>query len=489
MEEIRLTPFAPALIESMRSVGYSLETSIADLLDNSISAGAKNIRIRFDPLDIPYIAIIDDGHGMDPEELTNAMRHGSTSPLVARESTDLGRFGLGLKTASLSQCRNLTVISKKNGTISARQWNLDLIMEREDWILLSPNRDEIRNFPHAADLDSLDHGTVVVWQDLDRLIAGEKSVKDAIEHHMHHAREHLGLVFHRYLSDEPGFERVAISINENPVMPVDPFLRKSLATQALPVDKFVVEGETVTVTPYILPHISKLTPEERKLAGGEEGLRSHQGFYVYRNRRLVIWGTWFRLARMEELSKLARVQVDIPNSLDHLWTLDVKKSTMYPPHIVRQNISRIIGRIAEGSKRVYTFRGRKTPSEHLISIWSRIECREGIFYRISKDHPMISAIADKLDSEGRSLFYSLFRTIENGFPKYVLYADMASDSGRTMGEELYTDEDLLAMARNFISLASETRSMDEIMKILPMCEPFGLYPEQTVHIMEVIKNG
>jgi hypothetical protein len=192
---------------------------------------------------------------------------------------------------------------------------------------------------------------------------------------------------------------------------------------------------------------------------------------------------------MEELSKLARVQVDIPNSLDHLWTLDIKKSTMYPPHEVRQNISRIIGKIAEGSRRVYTFRGRKTLPENIIPIWSRIDSREGIFYRISRDHPMISAIADKLDGEGRSLFYSLFRTIENGFPKDALYADMASDSGRRMGEELYTDEDLLAMARNFLSLASETLSIDEIMKILPMCEPFGLYPEQTVRIMEVIKNG
>ena len=489
MEEIRLTPFAPALIESMRSVGYSLETSIADLLDNSISAGAKNIRIRFDPLDSPHITIIDDGGGMGPEELTQAMRHGSMSPLASRSSSDLGRFGLGLKTASLAQCRVLTVISKKKGTVSAKQWNLDLIMEREDWILLSPNRDEILDFPHAADLDLLEHGTVVVWQNLDRLIAGEKSVRDAIEHHMRHAREHLGLVFHRYLSDEDASGKVAISINENPVIPVDPFLRKSSATQALPMEKFSVEGEIVTVTPYILPHISKLTSEERKLAGGEEGLRKHQGFYVYRNRRLVIWGTWFRLARMDELSKLARVQVDIPNSLDHLWTLDVKKSTMYPPHIVRQNISRIIGRIAEGSRRVYTFRGRKTPPENMIPIWSRIDSREGIFYRISKDHPIISAIADKLDSEGRSLFYSLFRTIENGFPRDALYADMASDSGGTMGEELYTDEELLEVAKNFISLASETLSMDEIMKILPICEPFGLYPAKTVQIMGVIKNG
>ena len=114
MAEISLTPYAPAIIESMRAIGYSLESAVADIIDNSIAAGASKINVYFNPLDEPFIAIIDDGRGMEQGELTEAMRHGGRVLNVQRQPTDLGRFGLGLKTASLSQCRRLTVVSMKD---------------------------------------------------------------------------------------------------------------------------------------------------------------------------------------------------------------------------------------------------------------------------------------------------------------------------------------------------------------------------------------
>ena len=151
-EEIFLPPVATDLLESMRALGYSFESAVADLLDNSISAQARNIDIRFSPFDAPYVAILDDGIGMSSEELTAAMRHGSKNPTALRSTDDLGRFGLGMKTASLSQCRRMTVVSLKDGALSGRCWDLDHIAVRQDWILLRIPTETIKTLPMAENL-------------------------------------------------------------------------------------------------------------------------------------------------------------------------------------------------------------------------------------------------------------------------------------------------------------------------------------------------
>ncbi len=142
MKEIHLPPLAPTLIESLRAIGYLFETAIADLIDNSISAGSGKIEIQFRPFDNPYVAVIDDGCGMTSDELVQAMRHGCQHPVYERDWKDLGRFGLGMKTASLSQCRRLTVASIKNGDLSAGCWDIDIIDARKDWILITLSPEE-----------------------------------------------------------------------------------------------------------------------------------------------------------------------------------------------------------------------------------------------------------------------------------------------------------------------------------------------------------
>src|SRR5262249_35714401 len=139
-------------------------------------------------------------------------------------------------------------------------------------------------------------------------------------------------------------------------------------------------------------HYSRMSEREKELAAGEDGLLGRQGFYVYRSRRLILGGTWFRLASREELTKLARVRVDIPNSLDHLWTLDIKKSVVHPPAARRANRQRTVGRIAGASRQVFRFRGRPTETGATIHLWQRIEDRDGVVYRINKDHPLVSAL-------------------------------------------------------------------------------------------------
>ena len=283
----------------MRAIGYSLETAVADIIDNSIAAKSRAVSIRFFPDDDPYVAIIDDGGGLSEEDLTRAMQHGSQNPNETRSSSDLGRFGLGLKTASLSQCRQLTVVSYKDGRLSGQRWDLDVITKTKKWTLLSLNRSELSQIPHIEQLRKQARGTLVVWRALDRLAVGETSIETALGNGMLRVRAHLALVFHRFLSDEIPQERLSISINENPVEPHDPFLQKHKGIQRLPEDVFEVEGAAVQVQPFILPHYSRMSEQEKMLAAGEDGLLGRQGFYVYRGRRLIIGGTWFRLARRE----------------------------------------------------------------------------------------------------------------------------------------------------------------------------------------------
>src|SRR4030042_421654 len=177
MQEILLPPYAPVLMESTRALGFFSEAAVADFLDNSISADSTNIEIQYRPWDNPYLYILDNGRGMLPDEITAAMRYGSRNPLDIRDKSDLGRFGLGLKTASLSQCRCLTVISKKGGILSGRRWDLDIIGQRQDWILLQLDQSQMDEIPGIGDLTTSDHGTLIIWHKLDRLTSGTASLE------------------------------------------------------------------------------------------------------------------------------------------------------------------------------------------------------------------------------------------------------------------------------------------------------------------------
>lgn len=358
MKTINLPPYAPTLMESTRAIGYSLEGAIADVIDNSLATGASKIDIEFYPIGDEYIAVLDNGNGMKPDELTNAMQYGSKSPNELRDLNDLGRYGLGLKTASLSQCRRLTVVSVCEGEVSGRRWDLDFVQQVGEWSLIILDAEDIESLPCFQKLKLLRNGTLVIWQNLDKLKVGSIDFEASLGTKMDRVREHLALVFHRYLSGESGLNKIEIQMNDRPVEALDPFLSKKSA-QIMDNEIINLRGAQVVVKPFILPHISTMSAQEINMLGGKDGLRKQQGFYVYRNKRLLIWGTWFRMMRQGELSKLARVQVDIPNSLDDLWTLDIKKSTAYPPEEVRKNLSNILRKIADSSKRKWTFRGKK----------------------------------------------------------------------------------------------------------------------------------
>jgi hypothetical protein len=490
MREISLPPFAPALIESMRAVGYSFGSAVADLIDNSITAGATTVEIQFSPPDCRYIAILDDGCGMGPDELIAAMRHGSTNPLAERAANDLGRFGLGLKTASLSQCRRLTVVSLNQGVLSGCRWDLDLVSKREDWIVEELGRSDLSSLPLLGQLREKGHGTLVLWESFDRLAAGFASVADAVEDCVANARHHLGLTFHRFIAgDLPGQKKLAISFNNDPIDPQDPFLTNHRATQALPEETILVEGATVEVQPYILPHPTKLTPRDIELAGGERDLYRDQGFYIYRSRRLLLHGTWFRFLAVGELTKLARVRVDIPNSLDHLWNIDIRKSVASPPTAVRRALSRVVDKIAEGSRRVYNYRGRTSSDNRFSYAWEKTESRDGISYRINRKHPLVESLCIALSESPAALLSALLDTLETALPVDALYADLAKFRAN-MNQDLGLDENLLyEIARRLLDACQdEGDKIDALIARLPFVEPFCLKPEVSEQIIARLKD-
>jgi hypothetical protein len=427
MREERLPPFAPAMLDSMRAIGYTFEAAVADIIDNSVAAGASRVDVQFRTDPHPYVAIIDDGEGMTADALRQAMRHGGMGPNLSRSTRDLGRFGLGLKTASLSQCRRLTVITRRDGSTSAARWDLDLIAEREDWVVLFLDPADVQSLPHVAELNAASSGTVILWQDFDRATVGEASPDTALGKLVDLARDHVALAFHRYLSGDDGGTRMSIAINNQPLPVLDPFLSTKRSTKRLPPETLDIDGTTVTFRPFILPHISKMSREDLTLAGGQEGLRRYQGFYVYRGRRLITHGTWFRLLRQGELTKLARVQVDIPNSLDQLWALDVKKSTAYPPEAIREGLLRTIDRIAGESRTVYTFRGARINKKDVTHLWERLDLRGGFNYEINRRHPIVVETERIIAQTDLAKLEPLLRALEMALPVDSIYADMASD--------------------------------------------------------------
>jgi len=483
MNVIDLPPFAPTLIESTRAIGYSLESAVADIIDNSIAAEAGSVKISFFPIGDEYISILDNGYGMSSDELTRAMQYGSKNPLEGRDEKDLGRFGLGLKTASLSQCRKLTVASMKDGQLSIRRWDIDYVKKSGKWSLLNIDEDsEIQKIPTIDKLREQGTGTLVVWQKLDRLKAGEIDFNKSMGRMFDNVRDHLELVFHRYLSGESGIKKLKISINDCELQPKNPFLVKK-SNRPMDDETLIIHGAKIIIRPYILPHFSSLTPDEVNELGGKDGLRKLQGFYVYRNKRLLVWGTWFRMQRKGELSKLARIQVDIPNTLDDLWTLDIKKSSAIPPAEVRTNLQNVIIKMAENSKRKYTVRGKKEVSDKTTHIWNRMKARGGgFYYEINRDYPAIAELI-QINPAYKDMVDALLKQIETGLPLNQLYVDLNNDAYLTNEKEI-PDKEILNGLRAMIPKEGSSERKIEFLNQMAEIEPFSEHPE----LVEIIRK-
>lgn len=435
-------------MESMRAVGYSLETAIADVVDNSIAADARSVQILYQAQpDSAYVAILDDGWGMDDEAIVSAMQLASTSAVDERLATDLGRFGLGLKTASLSQCRCLTVISKKNGVVSGARWDMDHLARVRKWELLILSDREVSSVPGIHLLRNLDAGTLVVWTKLNDADLESDVFAEIWDQRMVDAKDHLALVFHRFLAGEHG-KKLAILLNGTGIKPADPFLVRNSATQAGSEEQLAIGNTHITIKPYTLPYLNKMTPADKKAAQVNGSLRDSQGFYVYRGMRLVIGGSWFRVAPRTELGKLARVRVDIPNTLDHLWALDIKKSMAVPPPAVKNVLRKVIDRLVQPSQRAFKHKGTKEKGpKDTLATWEAIQDRNSFFYKINRNHPVLRVLSTTLSDNELHTLESFIRNIESSFPIQDAYVRLAGDQLAASPQP--TESEILDELRDF----------------------------------------
>lgn len=465
-------PLASSLVESLRDVGYTFESAIADIIDNSITARASQVKIFFDIQNTePIIAIVDNGVGMNYDELLMAMKIGSKSPLDERESSDLGRFGLGLKTASFSQCRKLTVVSSQNSQRIGMSWDLDLIAKTNDWSLQILENIHINQLYKLDELSS--NGTLVLWENTDRISDRTVSAKfeDEINAKINIVKNHLELVFHRFLDGE--FSKVSMFINGEQLKSFDPFNKKNQATQLLVEETIEIDENSIKIQPFILPHHSKTTKKEYEQHQGDGGYLKNQGFYVYRNGRLLIHGTWFRLVPQKELYKLARVQIDLPNALDDLWKIDVKKSHASPPAIIRERLKKIIEKIVRPSAEVYIGKGHRESSA-TNAFWHKESARGGIKYSINKGHPYISEFVDDLPDYKKTEFKNLLDYIGDFFPLDLAITEY-SQNPNDFEKVTLDDKALKELALKQFEVLKNSFSLEQFISFLENTEPTNKY--------------
>jgi hypothetical protein len=475
-------PEASSMIETFRAIGYGIEAAIADIVDNSVSAEAKNVWIKFDwKGSETWVSVKDDGCGMNNEELIQAMKPGSKNPLDDRNRKDLGRFGLGLKTASFSQCRKLTVLSKKDDSISYWTWDLDYVKESGRWELLKFLPDE----GMETGIDNQKSGTIVVWNEIDRLVKNfHPDDKKALEKFllvMDQAKKHLAMVFHRFIDNGS----IKIWFQEREVKAWNPFLTSEPATQIFP-DEYLNNGKVI-VKGFVLPHKSKISPETYKEAEGPKGWGEQQGFYVYRNERLLLSGDWLGLYRKEEHYKLARIQIDLPNTLDSEWQIDIKKSVARPPIVLREQLKAYSSRVRAQAVEVYRHKGRTVKQllgQKFVPLWIDHKRGDKWFYRINREHPLIEKSKNQAETEPDKAIESLIRFIEETVPSRSIYIKEASDEDALGKPFEGTDQEPIrkAMKQMYDKLVNEGKTDEQAKSIIFNIDPFHLFP----HFLEFI---
>ena len=413
MKFIPNPPDATSLMTSARSFGnYDLPGALADLIDNSIKAQARHIQLSCQyNSGAPRVSVLDDGYGMTQEELHAAMKPASANPLAERSPDDLGRFGWGMKSASFSQCKKLTVISNKNGILSGAEWNLDDVHEFAMGVLSQQELEEISAF-------ELHHrpGTEILWSDCDRLSENGTITEDEFNDLIVHTRNRIALIYHKYLSGiVPRRKALRISLNGQDIDGYDPFYRDHHATQQLEHETLKIGKNRIEIQPYVLPHYSKITLSEYEQLGGEDGFVRNQGFYVYRNHRLIISGTWFRLAKYGELSQLIRISVEIPNSLDDIWKITIDKGDAQLPANLKNRLKQIVDGLKKRSARVFRSKGGRIDRDE-TTVWTRHAKGGEIHYSINRKHPLVASLLEIDHQNTKRAAVAVIEIIEQSFP-------------------------------------------------------------------------
>lgn len=432
MNKLCLPPVAGPFIQSLRSIGYSIESAIADVIDNSISAQADSIDIFTEwRNNDPILAIMDDGHGMTPAKVKDAMQLGAVGPEDDRSADDLGRFGMGLKTASFSQCKKLTLISRisPHDPWYGLRWDLDLVEKTNQWLVEVMNTDDCETCLKDIEFEH-SKGTAVIWNTFDKAIdptaaSGERDYDRRIKG----LTDHLSLTFHRFIRGEDVPRRISLKVNNRVIEGMDPFATRPesgrQASTLLSDESIRLGSYSVKIKAYLLPHPTSFSHSFATKVSPNGDHHTGQGLYIYRAGRLIVSGGWHRLAKASEANKLARIQVEFGNEADSLWRIDVRKSRVDLPSSLREQLRRIITQCAKKSSTTFTRRARM-PSIDVEPVWQRIYNRDKarVNYVLNRSHPALAEMLQDINCSQTKV--ALIGLIEAALPVELIKNDVSA---------------------------------------------------------------
>ena len=502
-EDLDLSPDPAALVDSLRAFPYTASSAIADLIDNSIAAGARVVKIftRWNNSN-PIVEVIDDGSGMSAGELADALRFAGAGPSAQRAVTDLGRFGLGLKTASLSQCSRVIVTTMQSGAVANLGWDVDELQLSRSWKPSRSVEDELTS--HKALLNN-QNGTVVSWQKLDRLLGRDlvnQSIED-LDEVFEKVQDYLEMVFHRFMRrvNQDGEKQLTIYLNNFKLLPWDPFLEEyPVADQVWKVEDQDVPlpGGISRIVGYVLPTEREATTDgalDMWEKSGRKQWNKLQGFYVYRLDRLLTMGGYLDLGRLlDEHSKLARICIELDNKTDNDWLLDVTKSSVTAPVRVRRQLEHVARRTCSQAtkrfrSRVKTFcrtcnrRPCACPRQREIElVWRIPDLQENSGkFSVNEKHSLLAKFSANLEESERKLFKSILKLISKTVPVVFLKAVPTTDEGMR-GLSFRDDNDSSKLIGDlvlyfFLERQKAGDNLQSIKETLNFLQPFCDYPD------------
>lgn len=484
---IQAIPKAHDLLPALQKIGYKHVDAVADLIDNSIYAQASKINVKFEWNDgkDPEIIIIDNGCGLSYDDLIQAMNI-SSDQTAERSDTDLGRFGMGLKTASLSLGNRMTVITKRDGILSDARWDIDSLRQVENngsvehgWVISVENEDEKTQY-WRKNLDTLSSGTVLLIDNLDLDISSQyidtamkkfNKLKQDVVHH-------LSITFHRFIEDKEN--GVEIQVDGDAVPSWNPIYPGS---EELEPEDTTFDGYKYVIKKYVLPSPLHLTEEEERDAAGKRGWRQNQGIYVYRNRRLIVGGSWLTYVKKDSAYNLARIVVDIPAKHDQLWKIDIKKSQVFVPDFMDNKFRRAVRECTWTAAKRWNSRGpyskRKSNQKYIGAVWAQ-KAYPANGYCIDRSNPLLREIMNEVTESTQKKLRSYLTLVENCYPSLqaaLLDARVAESEPTPISDDEL--QSVLSDVRELISTLKKSKiPEEEIMRLLKELANFRQYMKE-----------
>ena len=433
------------------------------------------------------MCVADDGVGLTKERLEEATNLFSSDPEVRRSEEDLGKFGQGLKTASFAFAKRLSVYTRTSKTLLQAHLDLDVWSRHNEYRIFRGNDIELE-FQDTEIIQKVNslipdgHGTVIVWTKCDRLPFVDASDRERQIGLLTLAKavdQTLGLIFHRFI--ESG--RIEITVNGNSVRPWSPTTLGTKELEPSEEQEYVVQSSNPNLKTYIFAKPDESSKELQEVSGFK-GLVAHQGIYLYRKNRLIQFGNWFGLAKVEDKHSLARATLDVDEQMDELFHLNVAKFSAQLPNFFLSKIKIPIKNILVASEKAFIKKRSKSTENQKIQKRSKIPDKVWLIdfdakdapFRINLSHPFVAEWVSKYGKE----FTSLIKLLSISFPTREL-VDLANSNPENKGlGKTLAAEDVIQLARDYLEILiqNQTYSVETAIAEITKSEPFSKFQQE-----------